>query len=257
MQKIHSLQRTVFWAELLKCQGMATTMKKFAHFLTLQISKNYRVLISTYCHAKILIDIYVGVSVQFSCSVMSDSLRPHGLQQARPPCPSPTPGIYSNSCPLSKWCHPTISSSFIPFASNLQSFPASGSFQMSQLFASSGQSVWSFSFNISPSNEHPGLISFRMNWLDPLGCMHIHFKICTCLFLDFLWIKRLFFLKRKKDWFSFLNEDSFLLVYQGRESHDLLFTMLSTCIENSVLGARKVGVGGKGHKEGSVPSIVN
>ena len=81
------------------------------------------------------------VSVQFSCSVMSDSLRPHELQHARPPCPSPTPGVYSNSCPLSWWCHPTISSSVIPFSSHLQSFPASGSFQMSQFFASGGQII--------------------------------------------------------------------------------------------------------------------
>ena len=80
-------------------------------------------------------------SVQFSCSVMSDSLRPHGLQHARPPCPSPTFGVYLNSCPLSWWCHLTISSSVIPFSSRLQSFPASGSFQMSQFFASSGQSI--------------------------------------------------------------------------------------------------------------------
>ena len=74
--------------------------------------------------------------VQFSRSIMSDSLRPHGLQHAGPPCPSPTPGVYSNSCPSCWWCHPTISSSVIPFSSCLQSFPASGSFQMSQLFAS-------------------------------------------------------------------------------------------------------------------------
>ena len=80
-------------------------------------------------------------SVQFSCSVVSDSLWPPGLQHARPPCPSPTPRIYSNSCPLSWWCHPTISSSVIPFSSHLQSFPASGSFQMSQLFESGGQSI--------------------------------------------------------------------------------------------------------------------
>ena len=79
-------------------------------------------------------------SVQFSRSVVSYSLRPHGLQHARPPCPSPTPGAYSNSCPLSQWCHPTISSSVVPFSSCLQSFPAPGSFQMSQFFASSGQS---------------------------------------------------------------------------------------------------------------------
>ena len=79
--------------------------------------------------------------VQFSHSVMSDSLRPHGLQHASLLCPSPTPVVYSNSCPFSRWCHPTFSSSVIPFSSCLQSFPASGSFQMSQLFASGGQSI--------------------------------------------------------------------------------------------------------------------
>ena len=78
--------------------------------------------------------------VQLSCSVISDSLWPHGLQHARPPCPSPTPKVYSNSCPLSQWCYPTISSSVIPFSSCLQSFTASGSFQMSQFFTS-GQSI--------------------------------------------------------------------------------------------------------------------
>ena len=80
-------------------------------------------------------------SVQFTCSVMSDSLWPHGLQHARVPCPSPTPRIYSNSCSMSQWCHPTISSSVVPFSSCLQSFPVSGSFQMSQFFASGGQSI--------------------------------------------------------------------------------------------------------------------
>ena len=74
-------------------------------------------------------------SVQFSLSVVSYPLWPHGLQHARPLCPSPTPGVYSNSCPLSRRCHPTISSSVVPFSSHLQSFPASGSFQMSQLFS--------------------------------------------------------------------------------------------------------------------------
>ena len=80
-------------------------------------------------------------TVQFSRSVMSDSLRPYGLQHTRPPCPSPTPGAYPNSCPLSQWCHPAISSSVIPFSSRLQSCPVSGSFQMSQFFASGGQSI--------------------------------------------------------------------------------------------------------------------
>ena len=80
-------------------------------------------------------------SVQFSSSVVSDSLQPHELQHARLPCPSPTPGVHPNSCLLSWWCHPTISSSVIPFSSCPQSFPASQSFQMSQLFASGGQSI--------------------------------------------------------------------------------------------------------------------
>jgi len=92
-------------------------------------------------------------SVQFSRSVMSDSLQPHGLQHARPPCPSPTPRVYSNSCPLSQWCHPTISSSVIPFSSCPQSFPASGSLPVSQLFASGGQSIGvSASTSVLPVN---------------------------------------------------------------------------------------------------------
>ena len=84
---------------------------------------------------------FFKLSVQFSRSVTSDSLWPHGLQNARLPCPSPTPRAFSNSCPSSRWCHPTISSSVVPFSSCLQSFPASGSFPVSQFFASGGQSV--------------------------------------------------------------------------------------------------------------------
>ena len=92
-------------------------------------------------------------AVQFSHSVVSDSLRPHGLQHARPPCPSPTPGVHPNPCPLSRWCHPTISSSVIPFSFCPQFFPASGSFQMSQLLASGGQNiVVSASTSVLPMN---------------------------------------------------------------------------------------------------------
>ena len=80
-------------------------------------------------------------SVQFSCSVVSDSLPSHEPQHTRPPCPSPTPGVCPNPCPSSRWYHPTISSSVVPFSSRPQSFPASGSFQMSQLFASGGQRI--------------------------------------------------------------------------------------------------------------------
>ena len=92
-------------------------------------------------------------SVQFSGSVVSDSLWPRGLQHSRAPCPSPTPRVYSNSRPLSQWCHPTISSSVIPFSSGLQCFPTSGSFQMSQFFASGGQSIGvSASASVLPMN---------------------------------------------------------------------------------------------------------
>ena len=108
------------------------------------------------------------VSVQFSHSVVSDSLQPHGLQHARPPRPSPTPGVYPNACPLSRWCHPTVSFSVVPF-SRLQSFPASGSFPVESVLHIRWPKYWSFSFSISPSNEYSGLISFRMNWLDLLA----------------------------------------------------------------------------------------
>ena len=94
-----------------------------------------------FCLESIKNSTWVSCSVQFSRSVMSNSLQPHGLQHARLPCPSPTLGVYSNSCPLSQWCHPTISSSVVPFSSCLQSFPASGSFPMSQSFTSGGQSI--------------------------------------------------------------------------------------------------------------------
>ena len=92
-------------------------------------------------------------SLQFSCSVMSDSLQPHEPQHTRPPCPSPTPRVYPNSCPLRRWCHPAISSSVVPFSSCLQSSPASGSFPMSQPFASGGQSTGvSASTSVLPMN---------------------------------------------------------------------------------------------------------
>ena len=108
-------------------------------------------------------------SVQFSGSVLSDSLWLHELQHVRPHCPSPTPGVHSNSCPSSRWSHPAISSSVIPFSSCLQSLP-----QHQSLFqwVNSSHDVakyWSFSFSIIPSKEHPGLISFRMDWLDLLA----------------------------------------------------------------------------------------
>ena len=109
-------------------------------------------------------------SVQFSCSVLSNSSWPHELQHIRPPCPSPTPWVHPNPCPLSQWFHPTISPFVIPSSFCPQPFPASGSFQMSQLFASGGQSIGvSASTSVLPMNTQDWSISFRMDWLDLLA----------------------------------------------------------------------------------------
>ena len=106
--------------------------------------REHNVKITTNGGCKIIISLFssnlLSSVSQFSRSVVYNSLRPHGLQRARHPCPSATPGVHSDSCPLSRWCHPTISSSVVPFSSCLQSFPALGSFPMSQFFASGGQS---------------------------------------------------------------------------------------------------------------------
>ena len=107
-------------------------------------------------------------SVQFSRSVVSNSLRPHESQHTRPPCPSPTPGVHSDSCPSSQCCHPSISSSVVPFSSCPQSLPASV-FSNESTLRMRWPKYWSFSFSIIPSEEYPGLISFRMDWLDLLA----------------------------------------------------------------------------------------
>ena len=114
-----------------------------------------------------LLDHITVCTVQFSHSVESDSLRPHGLQHARPPCLSPTPGACWNSCPLSQWCHPTILSSIIPFSSCPKPLPASGSFPMSQLFAWGGQSIGiSASASVLPMNIQDW---FPLGWIDWLS----------------------------------------------------------------------------------------
>ena len=110
-------------------------------------------------------------SVQFSCSAVSNYFWPHGLQHARPPCPSLTPGVHSNSCLLGWWCHPTISSSVIPFSSHLQSFWASVSFPMNQLSTLGGQSIGvSASGLVLPMNIQDWFPLFRMDWLEFLQC---------------------------------------------------------------------------------------
>ena len=126
------------------------------------------VIFSCMCICLCLIFLY---SVHISHSVMSSSLRPLGLQHARLPCPSPTPGTYSNSCPSSWWCHRTTSSSVVPYSSHLQSFPASGSFPRSQLFASGGQSIGvSTSASVLPMNSQDW---YSLGWT---GCISLHSK---------------------------------------------------------------------------------
>ena len=116
-------------------------------------------------------NILIKFPVQFSQSVMSDYLQPHGLQQSRLPCPSPTPRAHSNSCSLSQWCHPAISSSVVPFSFCLQPsiFPSISVFSNESALHIMWPKYWSVSFNFSPSNEYSGLISFRMDWLDLLA----------------------------------------------------------------------------------------
>ena len=154
LAKIHLVKAMVFPVVMYGCES-CTIKKAECRRRLLRVPWMARNLSSgTWClTAKNSVrDTLIG-SVQFSRSVMSDSLWPDGLQYARPPCPSPTPRVYSNSCPLSQWCHPTISSSVIPFFFHLQSFPASGSFQMSQLFASGAQSIGvSASTSVLPMN---------------------------------------------------------------------------------------------------------
>ena len=145
--------------------------------------------------------IYVFSSVQFSHSVMSDSLQPYGLHHTRPPCPSPTPGVCSNSCPSSQWCHPTISSSVVPFSSHLQSFPASGSFPMSQFFATGGQSIGVSATSVLPMNIQDW---FPLGWIDWISLQskglsrvfsNTKFKSINSLVLSFLYSPTLTFMR--------------------------------------------------------------
>ena len=149
---LHLLMR---WASLFECSIMLAFLRQILLLVTYYLS--------LFCRIQ-----FTNVSVQFSLSVMSNFLWLHELQHTRPPCPSPTPGGHPNPCPLSQWYHPTISSSVVHFSSCPQSFPALG-FSSESGLRSRWPKYWGFSFNISPFNVHPGLISFRMDWLDLLA----------------------------------------------------------------------------------------
>ena len=134
-------------------------------------------------------------SVQFTCSVVSNFLQPHWLKHARLPCPSPTPGDCSNSCPLSRWCHPTISSSVIPFSSCLQSSPASGSFPVSQFFTSGGESIGaSVSASVLPKNIQNW---FPLGWT---GWISLHSKGLSRVFCNTTVQKHQFFITQLSLW---------------------------------------------------------
>ena len=141
----------------------------------------------------------IFITIQFSHSVLSNSLWPHGLQHARPSCPSPTPGVYPNSCPLSQWCHPTISSSVVPFSSCLQSFPASGSFQMSQFFASGGQRIGvSATLSVLPMNTQHWFPLGWTGWISLLskGLLRVFSNTTSILQHSFLY--SLIYISRQK-----------------------------------------------------------
>ena len=188
------------------------------------------------------------LSVQFSHLVVSNSLRPHELQHARPPCPSPSPRVHSNSRPSSRWCHPAISSSVIPFFSCPQSFPASVFSNESTLHMRCPK-YWSVSFSISPSKEHPGLISFRMDWLVSLIFLKRSLVFLILLFssISLHWLLRKAFLSLQAilwnsafKWahlsFSPLLLASFLFIATCKASSDSHLSFASDSKQNLFVG---------------------
>ena len=160
-----------FWHHCIQCEELplvffckASLITDFLHllfsseaFISLLFLKDIEFLVAS---------LLTLSSVQFSRSVVSDSLQPHEPQHARLPCPSPTPGVYPNPCPLNRWCHPAISSSVVPFSSCPQSLPASGSFPMSQLLASGGQSIGaSVSTSVLPMNTQDWSLLGWTSWI--------------------------------------------------------------------------------------------
>ena len=169
-------------------------------------------------------------SVQFSRSVMSDSLQPHGLQHARPPCPSSTPRVYPDSCPLSRWCHPIISSSVIPFSSSI--FPSIRVLSDESVLRIRWPKYWNFSFNISPSNEHSGLISFRMDWLDLLagqGTLKSLFQYHSSK-ASILWCSAFFILQLSHPYMTTAKTIALTRWTFADKAMSLLFNMLSRLV---------------------------
>ena len=161
-------------------------MKKIKrHFLLFEEEKN---LLSRLPNLTMIKPFFLDISsVQFSLSFVPNSLWPHGLQHARPPCPLLTPRVYSNPCPLSRWYHPTISSSVIPFSSRLQSFPASWSFSMSQFFTSGGQSIGvSASTSVFPMNIQGWFPLGLTGWISLLFRVFSSTTVWRCQFFGIL-----------------------------------------------------------------------
>ena len=187
--------------------------------------------------SRLIITFLPRSSVQFNHSVMSNSLWPPESQHARPPCPSPTPRVHSDSRPSSQWCHPAISSSVVPFSSCPQSLPASESFPVSQLFRMRWPKYWNFSFSIIPSKEQSGLISCRMDWLDLLAVhgtlksllLTPQFKSINSSVLSFLHM-----LKDSISRYDLVNNTvwskSSLLVYRLAYLSDILIYMTQQCV---------------------------
>ena len=153
---------------------------------------------------------------------MSNSLRPHELQHARPSCPSPAPRVHPNPCPSSRWCHPTISYSVVPFSSFPQSFPAALCIRWPK--------YWSFSFNISPSNEHPGLISFRMDWLDLLAVQGTLKSLLHSSKASILWCSAFFILQLSHPYMTTRKTTALTRQTFVGKVMSLLLNMLSTLV---------------------------
>ena len=171
--------RNFFYFLILHLNQMIDISKSYCdnHFI-IYMSKHCAVhliqLYASYISIKLEGEKMSFTYIHFCCSVaVSNTLQPHGLQHTRLLCPSPSPSVCPSSHPSSRWYHLTISSSVVPFSSCPQSFPASGSFLMSQLFASCGQSIGASASTISPSNEYVGMISFRIHWFDLLAVQRI------------------------------------------------------------------------------------